>query len=537
MSARVLLLAALALGACSKQRPAPGSQGPRILRHVPADTPYVLASLQPVGREYLETYLADARADLPRAIAQLRATGEGPGVAFVIALLEELAADPTVAGYERLGFSSTPLAAFYGIGLLPAMRVEVRDAAAVQATFARAMKKSGFELPVEAHGGRTFWVYRPSVEVAFAWGLVEGELVATFAPASLLPRTLDLLVGAARTGPSLAETGGLERIAAERGFSRQLVGTIDLAGLAASLTDEGRPLVRDQLRAFGLTPPAPACAGELARLAALSPRWSFGAHELTRARSSGGLVMELAPALAAELAALRTPVPGVGAPLSGGVVSFGAALDVGRLVGVLRRGAATVAASPYRCAELQWLNEAARGLSGEVPPWIRELRGLAVVLDTVEPGLAIPTIRAYGLVAASDPVQLIDLAKRALSSLSGVSIPPDGRPVPVPGGLVPLMPGHVAMKGQLLGLSIGSGAELHLARLMSTPALSSQPVLAFAMDAEKMTKVMEVLQSTMGGRGEGTASFGRGLLTLTVELDGRGVVWRGAQVRAAAPSN
>jgi hypothetical protein len=32
----------------------------------------------------------------------------------------------------------------------------------------------------------------------------------------------------------------------------------------------------------------------------------------------------------------------------------------------------------------------------------------------VEPGLAFPTIKAHGLLAASDPIQLIDLAKRGI---------------------------------------------------------------------------------------------------------------------------
>jgi hypothetical protein len=185
---------------------------------------------------------------------------------------------------------------------------------------------------------------------------------------------------------------------------------------------------------------------------------------------------------------------------------------------------------------LSWVNTAAdeldKGLSAnEVPAWVKELRGLAVVLESVEPGLAFPSVKAYGLVAASDPIQLIDLAKRTISSLSGMQIPPDGRPVPIPGGVLPLMTGHVAMKGQLLGMSLGTGSELHLMKLMSTPPLSSQPIMAFAVDGEKMAAVIKLIQSATGQKGDESETFGRGVVHATVELTEGGLVWRGTMLR------
>jgi hypothetical protein len=203
----------------------------------------------------------------------------------------------------------------------------------------------------------------------------------------------------------------------------------------------------------------------------------------------------------------------------------------------MRRGAESVLRNPYRCDALAWVNEAADELAqelapGKVPGWASELRGFVAVLESVEPGLAFPTIKAHGLLAASDPIQLIDLAKRGISQLSGLEIPPDGRPVPIPGGLIPLMTGHVAMKGQLLGLSLGPGSELQLVQLMSTPPLPSQPVFAMAFDAAKFRELMKTVGSMTGAADPGAQLGGaQGSITFLVELDARGMVMRFDQTR------
>jgi hypothetical protein len=534
----VFLLAAVAI-ACSKQHPGAGRGGPRILAHVPADTPYVFASLDPWPREVVEQYLADARPQLDEAIAKLRAApdADGPGARFLLALFEEIAADFTVAGIEKNGFNPRARAAFYGLGLLPAARVEILDAARVEALVERALTKSGYTLPRETHRDRRYWAFRPTPEVTVVVALHEGELIVGVAPSSMLARVLPLLYGDQRLGPSLAETGGLEKLAVDMGLGRQFVGYVDLMAAAAALTDEKRPLVRDTLAALGAVPPAASCRPELARLASLSPRWLASASWAPPGGATGSFVMELDAAVARDLMTARVTVPGVGAPLGTATLSFGAAVDLGRLLDLLRRGGESVRRNPYRCDALAWVNEAADELAqelapGKVPGWVSELRGFVAVLESVEPGLAFPNIKAHGLLAASDPIQLIDLAKRGISQLSGLEIPPDGRPVPIPGGLLPLMTGHVAMKGQLLGLSLGAGSELQLVQLMSTPPLPSQPVFAMAFDAAKFRELMKTVGSMTGAADPGAQLGGaQGSITFLVELDARGIVMRFDQTR------
>src|SRR5688572_16138403 len=140
MSRPLLLALTVAAAACSKQHPGGGGAGLPILRRVPADTPYVLASLEPLPRAYYEKSLADARAQLGGSMAKLRAAlpaDAGPATRFGLALLEEIGGDLTVAGMEKNGFRTDARAVIYGLGFLPAFRLEVHDGAAIEALLAR----------------------------------------------------------------------------------------------------------------------------------------------------------------------------------------------------------------------------------------------------------------------------------------------------------------------------------------------------------------------------------------------------------------
>lgn len=542
MSRRFLLCLAVAAtlsAACSKQHPR-GAAGLAILRRVPADTPYVLANLEPWSREQYEQYLADNRATLARAAATMRTAAEsgGPGTKLVLALLEELNQDPTLGGVMKLGLSPAAHGALYGLGLLPVARLELSDAAAFDAFIGRAVHKSGVRLPKLTHRGRPYYAYRPTPGLSLLISIERGELVIALAPDAMATRVLDAVRGDVPIGESLAATGALDKLAAAEGFTRLLVGYLDFRQAAALLLDERRPFGREVVTAFGGTLPAASCRAEVESLVALAPRWVLGATEVTARHTAGVMIIELAPLLARELMALRAPVPGVGAPLGEAVLAMGMAGDVGKGINLLKRGAALVGAAPYRCRELAFLNEAAAELARELgqplPSWVAELRGFTFVLDAVNAGLAMPDIKAYGVLAASDPIQLIDMAKRAMSQLASVNIPPDGRPVPIPGGVLPLMTGHVAMKGQLLGLSLGGGSEVKLVRLMSSAPHRAMPLLSFALDGEKLQAMLKTIGGAFGGATDDATAFGGGVSHVTIEATERGLVLRADQVTAGA---
>ena len=79
-----------------------------------------------------------------------------------LALLAELTGHFTPDGLEELGFSSSPRFALYGIGLLPAVRVEIDDPRKVGEFLARVGERSGVESTKKQVGGQDYWTV-PSV--------------------------------------------------------------------------------------------------------------------------------------------------------------------------------------------------------------------------------------------------------------------------------------------------------------------------------------------------------------------------------------
>src|SRR6266568_1788007 len=314
---RAVALTLLVLG-CSHQHPGSGlpDAAAALLAHVPADTPYAFAALEPLPRPYLERTLARGQRSLHDSVARIAELGvTGAGVRLFTALAQELEPSFSIEGMTRLGIGPSPRRVFYGIGLIPAARIQIADGQAVAAFVDRVMARGGGPAGrADGHGKRwDFVVGRGTVVVA----VTDRELLATFAPTALLGPVLARLYGDAHDGPSLADAPTLPAIAQGYRFERTFVGFIDVARVAAAFTDARQELDRRLLVELGMPDPPlpPVCAGEIAGLTARAPRIVFGLDEITTTRTRARFVVELDAALAGELMALRIATPGVGAPL------------------------------------------------------------------------------------------------------------------------------------------------------------------------------------------------------------------------------
>jgi hypothetical protein len=519
---RVTTLGALAwlvLLGCAHQHPAGGlpDSVAALLVHVPADTPYAFVALEPLPPPYLEHELAQARKQLAAAKARLDALGaaRSPDVQRFQALIAEIEPYLSIDGLTRLGIGPSPRSVLYADALLPVVRLQIADARALGGFIDRVVGHLGGPAATTSSAGRT-WRFR-----AATWAvtvlLTETELVATAAPLEgppALDASGDLL---ATPSPNLAESPVLGEILASYRFDRSFVGFIDT-----------RRLLERLARSLGV-PDAGVCAGEIAALAARAPRVVVGLDEVSPTRTRGRLIVELDPALARELAAVRFATPGVGAPLGLAIVSFGAAIDLPAAVDLLRRHARAVQAAPYRCALLAGLNEIAaeldRSLARPLPEPFGDVRGFAAVLEDYQSGGIPPKVRAEAVVAATDPIRLMSLAKRYAGFLPGLNVPPTGKPVALPLG--PLT-AYIAMQGRLLGVGVGDGSDLALVRLMSDRPLASEPILAFAYDIDRLQGVLADLGAVLGKNGSALAGL-HGRIEVAAELAERGVVVRFVQ--------
>lgn len=497
--------------------------GPDILRVVPADTPYVYAALEPLAREQLDRLFREHRPRLARTLASRAATASrSPGERLLYTLLGELEPYYSVEGLDRLGFGHTGASVVYGLGLIPALRLELVAPDKVAAFLDGVVAKAGVPVARETLGDHRYVVFRDRGG-AVAWSVDGNALVATVAPASLLPDVLPLLFADRRPARSLAETNAVPALARAYGLSPLQVVSIDFSRILALLLDPREELDRKLLAAVGFDVAAfdSACRSELAAIAAEAPRLVLGMEEMSSSRSRYRITLELSPRLVKLLGALRAPAAGAGAPLGTALARIGVAADVRRAVDLAKLWSFAVRTSPYRCVLLDGLNrlagELAREVDAPLPAWLEPVRGASLVLYDA----SFAHVRGYGIVTAADPLQVVATLTALVPSLRGVHLPPDGTPVALPGGVGPI--DHVAVKGNVIGVSAG-GAEADLARAVAAPVAPHAPLLQLAVDFDRLRQALGALADGWGDVA-GRWDFG-------IYIDDRGLTLRVEELRS-----
>ena len=215
------MVGSLAVGACTRS----GSQDAaqvvadpalqQLLQHVPADTPYAMISM---GGGGMRDFIAKIYAPLEPMMKQLEGSFAGLDVqrelgltdqhyALFKAVADECKGKLSVDGLASLGLNVDARFAIYGIGMLPAMRMQLRDPAALRGTLERIQTRAGARFPVGKVGNVEYWqITGGGYEGAVA--IVGDQLVAGLAPAAQRDQVFALLFGTERPADHL---GGSER--------------------------------------------------------------------------------------------------------------------------------------------------------------------------------------------------------------------------------------------------------------------------------------------------------------------------------------
>ena len=455
------------------------------LAYVPADTPYVIASLEAVPEAALEDrfraiqplwkpYFAQIDSLLGEAAGKAKDDAEKRALAAVRAVLDEFRERDSLAKWKEIGLDPQGRSALYGIGLAPVMRLELADAGAFRALIGRIEGKLGQPLPKASVAGQEYWRLGAD-DVPFAGLLaLEGKhLVVALAPRQASEGALKELLGLTRPTQSMADGKALRELARERGYQLQGVGYLDTARLLERLAGEHRGVDGEFATALSLPTTAAdaVCRAELAALAARMPRTSFGYTHFDASEQSFLVEFDLDAALRQQLAPLATAVPGMGSQ-DDALLDLALALPVLKWKDFWIKQSEAVAAAPFRCESLAKLNQGfadmKQGLDRTVPPPLSNLLGLRLTLDSMElskDGLPDPAHSGGRMLIASDnPLLMVSMAQLAAPPLKDLRLALDGKPVAVPTGAVPLpqLPVYVAGSANALALAAGQGAGANL---------------------------------------------------------------------------
>ena len=544
------MVGAVAVGACTPSGPRdaaqvvadPGLQ--QILQHIPADTPYAfigMGSKDHGAREFITRIYAPFQKLMPKLEEKLGTLGNlglpAEQAALLRAVVDELKDKLSADGLAQLGIDVDGRFAFYGIVMLPALRPQLRDPAALRAAIDRVQTAAGVRFPTGKLGDVEYWrIANDKVEGAVA--IVGDQLVAGVTPIAQKDRVLGLLLGSERPERHLGNSEGFRQMLAEHGLARISAGFVDSRIIAEAFIGEGDPLNKEILAA--IAPDAAArwpglddtCKQEIRSIVALAPRMVFGTEQMDGDGFAGKFVIELRRDVAQELMTMRTAVPGLDVESTrGAMFALGAGFDVERALTFAEGKATAIQSAPYRCAALAKINELAADTLVElkgVDVEVRKIRGFAAVLDDLKLTGIVPTeMRGFLSLAYTDTKGLAT----KLATMSHQPISDDGNVMALPDGTIPFFTnvhyGLAAGRGGLI--AVGPDSEARTRSLLNFTEPTDPPLFAMAYDMERMGEVMQQLTSAAGSTQPDMALLldiykGFGAITYDAHASERGVV-------------
>ena len=203
---------------------------PPLFAYIPADSPYVIASFEPLPASYWQRW--QPMAQMVLSSIPTPPPSDDPPVKFALALLRDLRADFSEGGIRKLfGIDSKSRFAIYGVGLLPVFRMELADSKALLATIERLQAESGLALPTATIGGKSYWRFGDARGVVLA-AVIDDQLVVSGGPTPMVDKILPLILGSEKPAASMADGGALKAVAARHGFAGFMIGVVDSANLS-----------------------------------------------------------------------------------------------------------------------------------------------------------------------------------------------------------------------------------------------------------------------------------------------------------------
>jgi hypothetical protein len=484
-----------------------------LLKYVPADTPYVFASTQPLPSaladkleptvdEILQAYQSVLRHVMTEQLAKMSSEeGSEEETEQLTALMEEVLGLMSLDGIRGAGIERESAFVVYGNGLLPVLRLELADSKLFDAAVARIEDKAGKQLMLgEAKG--TAYKYANADKINLIIATLDGQAVITAVPASYDEAQVALAIGVNTPRKNLKKSKDLRSIRKEYGFSEYLTGFISTERLAGIFAGKTTKQDDEFFAAIGDKPPevSDVCAAEIMQMAGIAPRVVFGYSDVSSQQVASAMIIELREDIAEGLATIPAAVPGLGAD-SGGLMSLGFGLNPLAIRDFFESRLDAMEADPFECEKFADLQAGvAKGrevLNQPIPPVVYSFRGfVANIADIQGMDMATKTpptsIDATILVAMENAEALLMMAAMFDPQIAALNLIPDGTPVKLEFSQLAEIAdvAFAALSTNALAISLGEGAEANSANLLVADAADPTPFISMNMDSARYYSMM-----------------------------------------------
>jgi len=484
-----------------------------LLKYVPADTPYVFASLEPLPDDIMDELepmidrvLVSYRSVLEEVIVAKEAelTEEqrtSEDTQKVKAFVEGLSTLLSVEGMREAGIARDSLMAFYGNGLLPVMRIELSDGALFEAAIARLEQQGGDQMLVADFEGQSYR-YFDAEELRILIAVVEDQAVFAMVPAAFDDAQTGRALGLTLPDSSITDSTVLQDIISKYDYTNHVVGFVDVAAIAERFVGEPSGLDVDLMALLEVddTELSNVCKEEIRDVAGVVPRMVAGYTGISAKRFDSSVVFELRDDIATGLQALPAVVPGLGGD-HGGLMSFGMSLDVKEARSFMEARLDAMEADPFECehfADLQGgVAQARESLNQPLPPMVYDFKGFVAIIDEIE-GLDVasqtpPTSVDGSFLLAMDNAQgLVAMGAMFSPELAALNLQPGGDPVALDLPQLQAMgiSAFAALTDSAVAVSVGEESESEVQGMLNAEGSTPAPFVSFSIDAARYYSFM-----------------------------------------------
>jgi hypothetical protein len=457
-----------------------------LLAHVPADTPYLFANIEPTPPEVVDAFMVRLAPSFLMAQNLLndfkleinaKDPEEHKEARLLSALLAEFDGNMNREGLEKLGLSLESHKVVYGMGIFPVVRIALKDPVALRAAIGRVEENSGIPFTSKKLGETEYWnISGGSNQGGIYIAILEDHVAFSVFPASAEAEWLPAFLGQSQPADSGASAKMLTQLNKDKGYTNYGSGFLDLQKIANEfLNPESKTaslissMTHYDPQEFGEV-----CINEVKALVAKAPRLVSGTTELSANAVGMSYELEFESSLAAKLVELVAEVP-VADNSADKIFSASLGLRMGRVRNFAREQINALIADPFECEQLKHINEGAKAAMEQmdvpVMPFINNLMGFRVSLDEVDFENFTPE-KAKGMFAleVEKPQMLIGMAQMMVPGLGELDLEAGGEPIDVTQELMSFssngMNLFVAMGKDSIGVASGENQKEGLAAFM-----------------------------------------------------------------------
>jgi len=480
-----------------------------LLDRVPATTPYVFYNEKPLPEKISAKLLASLSTDLShfsQAFEEQINKGvvKGSAVEFIEAILKEFDGKLSPEGLDSLGFKSGAKSVFYGLNLYPVLITEINDPKKVEATIERVLLKGKIAPTKGDISGHTYWRFESNSIVNVVL-ITEKYFISSLLPLKEEKAYLVQILAEKYQGESLADSGDFDQLKSQYGYTGQGEGFIDFENLSQHVFNQFDATNEKDLKSLNpdFTKPSESCQALTTSLIEKAPRLVMGTVQAEANTIAVQMLFETAPEVAAQLAKLAAPVPGLGADIDA-AFSMGFSMNAVELRNALTDALRFVINQNKGC---EWVDTAK--LEGTIfqlnlvlNPLVSSIKGLDLQLNglNIDEDSNVKGIDLSLLIAADDPRGLFALIQTFVPSFSSVEMKTDGSVVELPVAALgkDIPPVYVAMKDQALAFSTGLNNEAILKNILTAPIYKPWPLFSFSYNLAKIADYLKKLDAIMG---------------------------------------